>query len=90
MIDPNGVYAWALRWRGIEPGEECPECGGSGWIVYGSTATYMGGIGGAAMTPGACNVCWGSGRRDTIWPSHKAMRLSARATDSPKDSTTGD
>lgn len=57
MIDPNGVYAWALRWRGIEPGEECPECGGSGWIVYGSTATYMGGIGGAAMTPGACNVC---------------------------------
>lgn len=49
----------------------CPRCFGDGWIAYGSTATYHGGMGGAAMTPGVCDKCWGSGLEHTIWPSHK-------------------
>ncbi len=58
-----------LEWRGIE--YPCPKCGGSGYIVYGSTSTYWGGIGGAAMTKGVCNQCWGSGEEHRPWPSHK-------------------
>ena len=58
-----------LEWRGIDV--PCKTCGGSGYIVYGSTSTYWGGIGGAAMTKGACNKCWGSGEADRPWPSHK-------------------
>lgn len=71
---------WAefLGWRGITPGDECQECGGTGWITYGSRATYWGGIGGAAMTPGVCNKCWGSGSRSIIWPSHKLLRTGLR------------
>lgn len=67
-----------LKWRGIEPGDECLMCDGTGWVTYGSTATYWGGVGRAAMTPGACNKCWGSGRRSVIWPSHKLLRTGPR------------
>jgi hypothetical protein len=35
-----------LNWRGIEKGNECDSCGGSGIRVYSSTATWKGGIGG--------------------------------------------
>lgn len=57
------------EWRGID--HPCKRCNGSGYIVYGSTSTYWGGIGGAAMTPGVCNLCWGSGDDARPWPSHK-------------------
>lgn len=48
-------------WRSIE--DCCPNCGGTGKYVYGSTSTWHGGIGGAAMTTGVCDKCWGSGCR---------------------------
>lgn len=54
-----------LDWRGVETA--CPKCGGSGAIWYGSTAMWRGGIGGAAMTRGACSTCWGSGDADRPW-----------------------
>ena len=39
----------------------CTECHGSGRLLYGSTATWRGGIGGCSMTQDVCNVCWGTG-----------------------------
>jgi hypothetical protein len=66
-----------LQWRGIMPGEECRTCGGTGWLTYGSTATFWGGIGGAALTSDACNKCWGSGMRDQPWPDRRKARLPA-------------
>lgn len=61
-----------LQWRRIQPGDECPKCGGAGTLLYGSTATWRGGIGGAAMTVDVCHVCWGSGSRKP-WPSHDTL-----------------
>jgi hypothetical protein len=55
------IYARFLEWRGIDPRDACRECEGSGRKVYGSTALWRPGIGGAAMTPGPCDACWGSG-----------------------------
>lgn len=49
----------------------CIRCHGDGIRLYGSTATWRGGIGGAAMTYGVCNLCWGSGIKDKPWPSHR-------------------
>jgi hypothetical protein len=46
-------------WRSIE--DCCQHCGGTGKYVYGTTATWRGGIGGAAMSTGVCDKCWGSG-----------------------------
>lgn len=47
-------------------GVACPKCSGEGRRVYGSTATWQGGIGGQAMTEGICDKCWGTGRTDRI------------------------
>jgi hypothetical protein len=45
---PNQTYVErGLDWRGIE--YPCSKCTGTGYIVYGSTSTYWGGIGGQAM-----------------------------------------
>lgn len=57
--------------------EACPACGGTGRMVYGSTATYMGGIGGAAMTEDWCEACWGTGIKDRKGPDLKQMRRDA-------------
>ena len=65
-----------LEWRGID--SPCPTCTGTGYIVYGSTSTYWGGIGGAAMTKGVCNKCWGSGDSEVTWPSHKEFSILKR------------
>lgn len=61
-----------LRWRGIE--EICKMCGGSGVRVYGSTATWRGGIGGAAITPDQCDRCWGSGDARHTWTDLRKLR----------------
>lgn len=53
--------------------EPCKRCDGFGTIVYASTATWHGGIGGSAMTPGPCNFCWGSGDKNRPWVSHKEI-----------------
>lgn len=57
----------------------CPACTGFGVVVYGSTATWRGGIGGASMTAGVCDKCWGSGDRDRPWPSHRHFEALKRA-----------
>ena len=54
-----------IEMRGVQT--PCKRCQGLGTIVYGSTATWHGGIGGAAMTNGICNHCWGSGDEHHHW-----------------------
>ena len=39
----------------------CPKCSGMGVRVYGSGATWRGGMGCAAMTWDVCDTCWGTG-----------------------------
>lgn len=48
-----------LSWRDVQ--DPCENCQGSGKRLYGSTSTWRGGIGGAAMTTDVCDKCWGSG-----------------------------
>lgn len=45
----------------------CQQCEGSGTQLYPSTATWRGGIGGAAMTYDVCDKCWGSGEQERPW-----------------------
>jgi hypothetical protein len=66
-----------LSWRGIDLGHECPRCNGAGRTTYGSTATWRGGIGGAAMTMDVCDRCWGSGDRHR--PGADLTKLTAAA-----------
>lgn len=55
----------------------CNGCGGIGRKAYGSTATFMGGIGGQAITEDLCDKCWGSG--DELAPFANARQLRQRA-----------
>lgn len=59
--------------RGVREGDECDRCQGYGTYLYGNTATWRGGIGGAAMTTGVCDKCWGSGSASVPWPSHRLL-----------------
>lgn len=53
---------WTRVWNYRHVGEyPCARCTGLGRVLYGSTATWRGGIGGRAMTPDVCDKCWGSG-----------------------------
>ena len=63
-----------LAWRGIQPEDVCPVCDVCGVRVYGSTATWGGGIGGAAMTAGVCDRCWGSGDSANPWTNLRQLR----------------
>lgn len=71
-----------LAWRGLAYREPCKECGGSGVVTYGSTATWRGGIGGSAMTEDVCDKCWGSGDADKPWPSHREFYAMKRKEES--------
>jgi len=53
--------------------EPCKGCGGEGRKVYGSTSTYLYGIGGAAMTEDWCDRCWGTGLEHRKGPNLKEM-----------------
>lgn len=46
-------------------------------VAYGSTATWHGGVGGASITNGVCDKCWGSGDADQPWPSHRRFEAQA-------------
>ncbi|MGW8179631.1 MAG: hypothetical protein ACWGQW_12860, partial [bacterium] len=59
--------------RGVNAYDICETCQGFGTIMYGSTATWRGGIGGAAMTIDVCDKCWGTGRKSTRGPDQKAL-----------------
>lgn len=48
-------------------GKICTVCFGKGIRLYGSTATWHGGIGGAAMREDVCDKCWGSGDEEHPW-----------------------
>lgn len=52
----------------------CQGCQGAGERVYGSTATWRGGIGGAAMTLGVCDTCWGSGDSAHPWENLRKLQ----------------
>ena len=41
--------------------QPCGRCGGDGQRSYSNTATWRGGIGGAAITSDVCDGCWGTG-----------------------------
>ncbi len=51
--------------------EACHPCHGLGVRAYANTTTWRGGIGGQAITSGVCDTCWGSGKHDYPWPSHR-------------------
>lgn len=68
--DPN--FHLFLKWRGVCT--YCTKCNGSGIRTYPSTATWRGGIGGAAMTRDVCDECWGSGDRDRPGVNLRAQR----------------
>jgi hypothetical protein len=57
----------------------CHKCGGSGVVLYGSTATWSGGIGGAAMTNDVCDHCWGSGDEHRHWTDLRQLEENQRA-----------
>lgn len=76
MMDLRGRM---LAWRGLSYSTPCGDCGGSGIQTYGSTATWHGGIGGAAMTDDVCDKCWGSGDANKSWPSHREFYAMKRA-----------
>lgn len=57
----------------------CRDCGGFGRKVYGTTATWRGGVGGAMVTQDVCDRCWGSGDAHSPWPSHRVLIDAARA-----------
>lgn len=73
------------RFYDIEEGDFCTECNGSGYKLYGSTATWRGGIGGQAMTTSVCDKCWGSGSKSKPWPSwRKYEELERKLNDSSR------
>jgi hypothetical protein len=73
-MDPamKEAFDFLLERRGIET--PCPTCSGLGVRTYGSTAGWMGGMGGQAITSGVCDKCWGSGDKHRSWPSWKELK----------------
>jgi len=71
MTDNTKHQEMLLACRGIDIGEECPTCQGLGVKMYANTSTWGYGIGGSACTVDACDTCWGSGKKDRPWPSHR-------------------
>ena len=63
---------WFLRHRGVET--PCSHCNGLGSRTYGSTATWRGGMGGAAMTKDVCDHCWGSGDENDHWTDLRRLK----------------
>ena len=53
----------------------CTKCHGMGTLLYGSGATWRGGIAGAACTRGVCDHCWGSGDEHHHWVDLKKILL---------------
>lgn len=75
-LDREKFDAYMRDWRGIK--DPCPRCRGFGVRTYGSTSTWHGGIGGAAMTQGVCDGCWGSGDQNRPWVSLRRVEALER------------
>ena len=71
---------WMLDSRGVPEDRVCEKCHGFGARTYSSTATWRGGVGGMTITTDVCDRCWGSGRSDVRWPSHRTPAPVAYAT----------
>lgn len=70
MSDKNfteQAWEWMIDNRGIHRDDVCKKCDGFGVRAYASTSTWRGGIGGAAITSGVCDGCWGSGSQSRPW-----------------------
>lgn len=61
-----------LRWRHVET--PCGKCGGAGGRLYGSGATWRGGMGTASITWDVCDACWGSGDANKPWVDLRKLR----------------
>lgn len=61
----------AMRGDRLNGRPACTRCGGRGVVMYATTATWRGGIGGNTMTQDVCTLCWGSGT-DQPWRSWRA------------------
>lgn len=73
--------ASALEAHDAELDNRCDRCRGLGRRVYGSTATWRGGIGGQMMTEGVCDKCWGSGDATRPYPSWREREAQLAAHD---------
>ncbi len=54
----------------------CPDCHATGIKTYGNSTTWVGGIGGQALTPAICDRCWGSG--DLLTPGTDLKEIQKR------------
>ena len=72
-MDEEGekFFQYMLQARGIDHDVICGVCGGYGTRYYSNTSTWRGGMGGAAMTIGVCDNCWGSGSSERPWTNLK-------------------
>lgn len=71
------MLQYFLEMRGVET--PCTKCRGFGTRTYGSTATWHGGMGGAAMTNGICDKCWGSGDDNQPWLNLRTLDNNRKA-----------
>lgn len=62
----------------IEDTTRC-RCFGSGRCMYGSTATWRGGVGGQSITEDVCDRCWGSGDESNPGPNLRLAMHRAKA-----------
>jgi hypothetical protein len=67
-------WAWMDMCAMRNIGSPCPKCSGYGVRTYASTATWMGGVGGQALTSGICDSCWGSGDTNRPWLNLRELR----------------
>lgn len=82
-MSDTDFFEWLWSIRNIRT--PCARCHGLGCYLYGSTSTWRGGIGGAAMTRGVCDACWGSGDAARhgedlrAWRAKQSAQVAARA-----------
>jgi hypothetical protein len=64
-----------MQRAGVEAVKDlCQACEGLGVKTYATTATWRGGIGGAAITVDVCDSCWGSGASSKPWLNLRLVR----------------
>ena len=74
------IRDYICSFRGVH--HPCTKCYGMGTLLYGSTATWKGGIAGAACTMGVCDHCWGSGDEYRHWVDlRKALKVDTAKTE---------
>lgn len=71
------TYRDFLAWRGVDA--PCRHCQGAGVRMYGSTATWRGGMGGQGFTRDVCSACWGSGDSDRPGADLRSLERAAAA-----------